>query len=313
MSSTNKRSLSLYVERAVASTVVSRTDLASAFERKVRVPEMARKRPTSCRPGCASCCYHPVLVTILEAIPIYRWLHAEGLWTSRLREDLARATDRQVGAAYETWLLSLDPCTLLDRKTNLCRAYEARPFACRTTYATSDPSFCHPHRLSSETRFLDRSEVTQAFHGGVEASLRTLGSRFDGLPLAFALLLAERLCEGTLAVEDVDAAIASVYAERGLTVKTTCDLCRRPKEGCETFTLTESEREAVRRMGETNTPASYNYCRPCLRLLRDPASADRFLRGVLEHSLRRAGASDPTGRAKRFVDALRAKAQGTPK
>lgn len=211
---TTKRRLPVLVERAVGDTLALRDDLARRFEATVRSPSVGRKRPTTCRPGCASCCYHPILISLLEAIPLYRWLRREGLWTSRLRDELQRSADRQIGVAYEVWLLSLHPCPLLDTETNRCRAYEARPLLCRTYYATSDPTFCHPHRLGPSTELLDRTDTARSFHEELGKKLTSLGSKFFGLPVGYALLLAERLTSGNLAIQDVDREIAREYEEK---------------------------------------------------------------------------------------------------
>lgn len=87
-----------------------------------------------------------------------------------------------------------------------------------------------------------------------------------------------------------------------------CSLCRRERKGCEEIRLSTEEREALLRFGGV-IPEVYAYCRPCMRTLRDPETANRLLRGVVEGALRRAGARDPPGGARRFVDALVAKAK----
>jgi Fe-S-cluster containining protein len=184
------------------------------FEMAARERVSKARETITCTPGCASCCYHPVLVSILEAIGIYRWLFKQGVWTSRLRKKLAEAQEAQSGVTFQVWLLSLTPCPLLDEK-NLCVAYDARPFVCRTYFATSDPYNCHPHRLGPGTRLVPREEAVDDYHAKQAVLLKEHGVRFPAMPISQALLLAEQVEMGKLQLDEIDSVLVQDYLEKG--------------------------------------------------------------------------------------------------
>lgn len=206
---TKKRRLPILVEESVGQVEVLRNGLAEKFERTVQ----AAKRVT-CSPGCASCCYHPVSISILEGIPIYRWLARHGKWTLRLKEKLRESADMQFGTTFEVWLMALIPCPLLNEE-NRCSVYEARPLICRAYYAVSDPYYCHPHRLGDDTKIVPRDEVVDAFHAEQEKVLRRNKLQLLTMPIGHALLLAERVCTGDIDLDTIDAMMLKKYVENG--------------------------------------------------------------------------------------------------
>lgn len=214
MPSRPPRKLPVLVERSVRDIETLRTALASKFEMKVRTDVAEQNRAITCTPGCASCCYHPVMISVLEAIPMYRWLQTRGKWTDKLKAKLKDAADKQYGTAFEVWLFSLIPCPLLDEQ-NLCSAYEARPLICRAYYAVSDPDFCHPHRLGQGTEIVDRTSVTDPFHERQAEILKQHRVRFSAMPIGTALLYAERVCTGEMGLDSVDAELVKEYTEKG--------------------------------------------------------------------------------------------------
>lgn len=193
-------------EIRAARTVASNTFLAAAR----RHPP-----PVTCHKGCAACCYHPMLISLLEGILLYRYLLKEGRWTTALKEKLRESSDQQYGSTYQVWLLSLTPCPLLDTGTSQCSAYSARPMACRMYLAKSDPYYCHPHRLGPKTEILDRGETLSQFHKVEQDALLKHHVQFVGVPIGMALLLAERVEKGEIPIENIDQEVIETYLAKG--------------------------------------------------------------------------------------------------
>lgn len=190
------RKLPVLVEQALADASAARQQAVFNFDQKV----LSEVRSVSCRPGCSNCCRHPVLISVLEGIELFRWLADQHLWDTKMKEDFAKAHERTWGLALEVWALSDTPCPLL--KDNLCQAYKARPYSCRVTYSTGDPYDCHPHRLIEARGLIPR----RAVHAEVEKAEGPILKRhqvpFLRLPLASAVLLGEKIVRGEIELED---------------------------------------------------------------------------------------------------------------
>lgn len=209
-----KRRLPILVEESIGAIQTLRTDMGSKFEMSTR-NDMAREgRRITCTTGCASCCYHPIHISLFEGITIYRWLQQNNRWTLGLREKLKRVSEQQYGTSYEVWLLSLIPCPLLT-EDNKCSAYKARPLICRTYYATNDPHFCHPHRLGPETSIVHRADTVDRFHAEQEKILRSHKLQFLLMPIGAAVLLGERVCSGEIELHEIDSILYREYVEKG--------------------------------------------------------------------------------------------------
>jgi len=202
-----KRRLPLLVERSVGQVDTLRQDLSDRFELAVKT-----NANVSCRAGCSHCCYHPISISILEAIAVYRWLVKNHRWTTGLKKRVQEAADRQIGVSYEVWLLSLIPCPLLNDE-KLCSAYEARPLVCRTYFSLGDPHYCHPHRLGENTKMVPREELVKAYHNEQTKVLRRHRLQLTTLPIGSALLLAEQICEGETELSNVDKLIFKEYLD----------------------------------------------------------------------------------------------------
>jgi Fe-S-cluster containining protein len=196
------RRLPVLLERSIAETQTLQTDLSHKFDQQVKADAAATKTTVTCFKGCSSCCYHPVNISIFEGILIHRWLVRHHKWTPALQKKLKETADRQYGTTYEVWLLSLIPCPLLDKQT--CTAYEARPFNCRVYYAVSDPHYCHPHRLGSDTRIVPRGDVLDEFHRKLERILRSHRLQVLTMPIGSAILRGAQICEGSVDLVSLD-------------------------------------------------------------------------------------------------------------
>jgi hypothetical protein len=195
--------LPLLVERVISDTRALQTQTAQEHEQKLHRQDFM----FSCRVGCAYCCHHPFLVTVVEGLILYRWLASHGRWTATLRKRVQEARDKTLGLSFEVWLLSNMPCPLLDSNKK-CSAYEARPLHCRTTYSASDPILCHPHDPMALTRILPNTEAIVDFNNQVKASLKKLGGLGAIMPLGEALLLGEAIETETLRLEEAGTQLA---------------------------------------------------------------------------------------------------------
>ena len=212
--SPKKLALPLSLERSVAAAQAQRIRLADRYTAAARKWAAEHKSPITCLPGCASCCHHPILVSILEGVSVYRYLLDTGRWTAALQAALKEASDRQYGVNYTIWLLSLTPCSFLGSDKH-CTIYEQRPFICRIYHATSDPYYCHPHRLGPSTQLVPRDAALKLYQDTETRFLKRHGLQFFGMPLGTAVLLADRLTRGSMSIENVDAEVLKEYLEKG--------------------------------------------------------------------------------------------------
>lgn len=206
--------LPVLVEHSVGQVESRRQELSQEFETAIRLEAKQAGVTVTCTPGCASCCYHPISISLLEAIPIYRHLLKNGKWTLELRDRLKDTGDRQLSTAYEVWLLSLIPCPLLS-EDKLCTAYESRPLVCRTMLSVGDPYYCHPHRLGDQTEIIPQEGTVTQFSQEESRALRKHKIQVAKMPLGLALLYAEKVCTGDMTLSAVDADLMKEFAANG--------------------------------------------------------------------------------------------------
>lgn len=192
-----KRRLPVLIERAVADAKALQAQTGLEFEQKVR-----NQGPVSCKTGCANCCHHPFLITLVEGILLYRWLSAHGRWSPSLRKRVERTRDKTLGLSFEVWLLGNIPCPLLEERK--CVAYEARPLHCRATFSTGDPVMCHPHELGMQTGLVPNTEEIVTYNSKLRSLLRRVGVIAPLMPLAESVLLGEAIELGNIEMEDAD-------------------------------------------------------------------------------------------------------------
>lgn len=180
-----RRKLPVLTERSLAQMRAERIGIASALN--ATLPEV------SCKAGCSACCSHPIYISILEGIHLFRHLTSRGHWTPSMRRRLEQHAERTFDLPAEVWLLLDLPCPLLEK--GRCIAYADRPFTCHTLYATTDPKFCHPHRLP-DARFVERTPATMMFRNAEARILATHRLALIGMPISKAILLAEKVISG---------------------------------------------------------------------------------------------------------------------
>lgn len=211
---TSRRHLPVLVESSLNKVNMLRVRLMTDFDRKVRFDPKVTKGAITCMPGCAWCCHHPVAISIFEGISIYRWLVSQGKWSLNLKEKLKESAEQQFELTYEVWLKALIPCPLLG-PDNKCTVYPVRPLICRVYYATSDPHYCHPHRISDgKTKLLPRDKVLAEFNQEQESILRKHKLQLITMPIGAALLMAERVCTEQIDLDTLDGTILKEYGDR---------------------------------------------------------------------------------------------------
>lgn len=201
------RRLPLLLERDLHEVQAEKLERSDAFVAGLR----SRGLAMSCSSGCSNCCLHPVMISLLEGLQLFRWLAERGEWTAELRTNLYKHAKQTWGLAQEMWFLSAIPCPFLD--TDKCAIYEGRPFVCRMTWSVSDPADCHPHHFGPRTGIVPRAEEVEDFHRLEARKLREHGLVAVQLPISKAVLVAEEIVSGKLALEAVGPALAKEYGD----------------------------------------------------------------------------------------------------
>lgn len=173
----------------VSASAVSSNSIAQVYDTHLK------QEPLSCRKGCANCCYHPVLVTLLEGLRIFRHLELSGQWTVKLRTSLTEHATKTLGLAVEVWHLGMIPCPFLSEEKH-CEIYSARPFSCAVTYSLGDPNDCHPQNLGNG--LLPKRELFEMQAAIDKPLLEKLHLPHFRAPLSITLLYAEKISQGSL-------------------------------------------------------------------------------------------------------------------
>jgi Fe-S-cluster containining protein len=163
--------------------------------------KLYREFSLSCTKGCAYCCHHPFLITIVEGMILYQYLASHGYLTSSFRKALKKNRSKTLGLSFEVWLLSNIPCPLLEN--NECVAYEARPLHCRVTYSRGDPLMCHSHELRYGTLLFPNEKIITEYNQTLQAKLKRLELPQNLMPVSEALLLSDSMETGALEIADL--------------------------------------------------------------------------------------------------------------
>lgn len=185
--------LPLLVTRAVGESAVAERSISQSYEMHLR------QEPVSCRKGCANCCYHPVMVTVLEGIRIYQGLVLNDQWSSKLRASLTEHATKTMGLSVEVWMLGMIPCPFLSADKH-CEIYKQRPFSCQITYSLGSAEDCHPHNLGAGP--LPKRNLLDLLSAVDRPLMERLQLQYFRAPLSVALLYAEAICKGKLDITD---------------------------------------------------------------------------------------------------------------
>ncbi len=192
----SRRKLPVLTEQAIGSVQAESASRGAAFERLVR-----RDKKVSCHTGCSNCCYLPIEINLMEAIPIYREIVQKGRWTPAFVKSLQEHADKTTLLSPAVWVLMGLPCPLLqDRR---CTVYSVRPFHCRTMWATGDPFYCDGPNWGSKTTLVPKDEVMKDYLGYVELLAKQAGIASYTFPVSRALLIAEKIVQGSIDPNDV--------------------------------------------------------------------------------------------------------------
>jgi len=179
---TTKTKLPIITEQAIARCRTTKNDLSSEMKTKIG-------DETVCRKGCSHCCYHPILISVVEGVLLYWHLKNNGLWSKTLEFQLEQHTDQVKQLDLDIWLLSEIACPLLG-KDNLCMGYSARPLICATTYSRALPDLCHSSNFSENTPWYDRSKALMAYYKVEQSVLQVLSNSTVMYPVSMAILIA---------------------------------------------------------------------------------------------------------------------------
>jgi hypothetical protein len=81
--------------------------------------------------------------------------------------------------------------------------------------SVGDPYYCHPHNIGEKTEVIPREGVVDDLRKVETKVSRGHKLQIGSIPLSLALLLSERVCNGDLDIEAVDAEVMKGYAEHG--------------------------------------------------------------------------------------------------
>jgi Fe-S-cluster containining protein len=204
--------LPLYAERAVAEVQAIKTAISSKYEWELRRAVAEIKTAIMCTPGCHYCCHYPVVISVFEGLPIYRYLVSRGQWTPSLKKTLSEHAAQTFGLASPVWFLSNIACPFLD-KTGRCSIYKVRPFACRVTYTINDPQFCHTHNLAAGSEVVPRADALREFHTAEEHLFRQNRAHRILMPVSKAALVAELFASGNKPFESLDTYMSKEFED----------------------------------------------------------------------------------------------------
>jgi Fe-S-cluster containining protein len=100
-------------------------------------------KPASCKMGCSYCCHQTVLATPYELFYLAELVKTKfkGEVLTTIKERATSKMDKTSSLSMERLLKYKEPCPLLHPTGGFCRAYQARPMACRI-YLSSDVESC---------------------------------------------------------------------------------------------------------------------------------------------------------------------------
>lgn len=115
----------------------------------------------SCKPACNACCTLLTMIALPEAILLAEALLAN---ESALLDALPRLREQSLamdkpGINKASWFARQSLCPVIDLRTGLCGAYEARPGCCRFHVSVSPPENCELGATDSIVASPDLSEL----------------------------------------------------------------------------------------------------------------------------------------------------------
>lgn len=108
-------------------------------------------KPAACKMGCSFCCHQTVLVTPYELFYLAEHVKTrfKGDVLETIKERAKVKMEKSSKLSLERLLQYKEPCPLLHPEQGFCRAYLARPMACRI-YLSSDVKSCKDDLINPE-------------------------------------------------------------------------------------------------------------------------------------------------------------------
>lgn len=166
---------------SLAISEVTQALATSAIDEEIEEDSAAGYGP-ACKAGCSACCHIPVSATTADVASLLEWL---GNQPEDLLVDVVGRTYEALPRASGAEPRGVLPCPLLDLEEGICRAYEARPLACRGCFS-DDASQCVPGGTIST--FLVPQVIARSAAVGARLALADAGEddRCDDLIVALA-------------------------------------------------------------------------------------------------------------------------------
>lgn len=100
-------------------------------------------KPSACKMGCSWCCHQTVLATPYELLYLASFVKNKfsGIQLKTIIQRATEKSDITSKLPLDKLLKYKKPCPLLHPEQGFCRAYQARPMACRI-YLSSDVKSC---------------------------------------------------------------------------------------------------------------------------------------------------------------------------
>jgi Fe-S-cluster containining protein len=111
---------------------------------------------SSCRKGCAACCYQAIPATPLETARIKKYMEHhvnKETWIKNinvLKPFYPKASqDETFKEAAGAYFFEGRPCPFLNLEDNTCGIYPVRPITCLTHIVMTDPAICHSNQTAN--------------------------------------------------------------------------------------------------------------------------------------------------------------------
>ena len=161
-------------------------ELIRTLNLKSRIEAFKHSSQITCKPGCSSCCYRRIDISLLEAIILLAEIKRTGKWRI-VRERIKEHPSLKMSLDPETWASLKMMCPVND--SGKCLGYANRPVSCSSRFSRVDAKFCDPHIPESipdgifdVTLGVQMLSKYEAAHGVVHK-----------MPIPEALLLAESI------------------------------------------------------------------------------------------------------------------------
>lgn len=125
-------------------------EVFSIFDEKLHLRVAPIQNEISCKKNCWGCCTIFTGATLPEGVAMAQWLlePAQAEMLQQFKRELGShlALYKKVGYDISAYFQLYQRCIFLSQK-GACKAYEARPLACRAYLVKSDPKLCEDRNV----------------------------------------------------------------------------------------------------------------------------------------------------------------------